>query len=49
VIDHVILDVRDQAASKRFYEQALAPLEYEIVFELDAGCGLGNGASPTSG
>jgi catechol 2,3-dioxygenase-like lactoylglutathione lyase family enzyme len=46
VIDHVILDVRDQAASKRFYEQALAPLEYEIVFELDAGCGLGQRGKP---
>ena len=25
MIDHVILDVRDYAAGKRFYEQALAP------------------------
>lgn len=46
MIDHVILDVRDYAASKRFYEQALAPLEYEVVFELGNGCGFGPGGKP---
>ena len=47
VIDHVILDVRDYAASKRFYEQALAPLEYEVVLELGGfGCGFGRAGKP---
>jgi len=42
MIDHVILNVRDYEASKRFYEQALAPLEYEVVMELGGeGCGFG--------
>jgi catechol 2,3-dioxygenase-like lactoylglutathione lyase family enzyme len=46
MIDHVSLDVRDYAASKRFYEQALAPLEYEVVLEMGSGCGLGRAGKP---
>ena len=46
MIDHVILNVRDHAASKRFYEQALAPLEYEVVMELGEGCGFGQRGKP---
>jgi len=42
VIDHVGLRVRDCAASKRFYEKALAPLGYKIVMEF-AGKGVGFG------
>jgi catechol 2,3-dioxygenase-like lactoylglutathione lyase family enzyme len=33
MIDHVTLNVRDWAASRAFYEQALAPLGYEVVKE----------------
>jgi catechol 2,3-dioxygenase-like lactoylglutathione lyase family enzyme len=46
MIDHVILDVRDYSASKRFYEQALAPLDYEIVLEIGSGCGFGHMGKP---
>jgi catechol 2,3-dioxygenase-like lactoylglutathione lyase family enzyme len=47
MIDHVILNVLDYAASKRFYEQALAPLEYEVAFELgEEGCGFGRMGKP---
>lgn len=46
MIDHVILDVRDYSASKRFYEQALAPLGYEALFEMEKGCGLGQRGKP---
>jgi catechol 2,3-dioxygenase-like lactoylglutathione lyase family enzyme len=30
-LDHVMLDVTDYAASKAFYEQALAPLGISIL------------------
>ncbi len=47
MIDHVILNVRDYAASKQFYEQALEPLGYEVVFELgEDGCGFGRSGKP---
>jgi catechol 2,3-dioxygenase-like lactoylglutathione lyase family enzyme len=32
-LDHVGLDVRDYAASKEFYEQALAPLGMKLMME----------------
>jgi catechol 2,3-dioxygenase-like lactoylglutathione lyase family enzyme len=32
-LDHVMLDVSDYAASKAFYEQALAPLGMKVVME----------------
>ena len=35
MFDHVGLNVRDYAASRSFYEQALAPLGYDVVMELD--------------
>jgi catechol 2,3-dioxygenase-like lactoylglutathione lyase family enzyme len=47
MIDHVILNVRDYAASKRFYEEALAPLGYEVVLEFGGfGCGFGRDGKP---
>ena len=46
MIDHVILNVRDSAASRRFYERALAPLDYEVVMELGASCGFGRSGKP---
>jgi catechol 2,3-dioxygenase-like lactoylglutathione lyase family enzyme len=47
-IDHVTLNVRDYDVSRRFYERALAPLGYRIVFEDDEwrGCGFGVGDKP---
>jgi len=41
VIDHVALDVRDLEASRRFYEQALRPLGYQVVTESEGFYGLG--------
>ena len=37
VIDHVGFPVSDYARSKDFYAQALAPLGYELVMEMDGG------------
>lgn len=34
MIDHTGLDVSDPAASRKFYEAALAPLGYEILMEV---------------
>lgn len=36
MIDHVILEVSDFAASKKFYEEALAPLGYRTAVELES-------------
>ena len=35
MIDHVILEVSDFGASKRFYQAALAPLGYKVAAELE--------------
>lgn len=35
MIDHIILEVSDLAASMRFYEVALAPLGYRTAMEID--------------
>jgi catechol 2,3-dioxygenase-like lactoylglutathione lyase family enzyme len=42
MFDHVGLNVRDYAASRSFYEQALAPLGYRVLmaFEQWKTCGL---------
>ena len=34
MIDHTGIDVSDPAASRRFYEQALAPLGYQVMMEI---------------
>ena len=41
MFDHVGLNVRDLAASRRFYEAALAPLGYKVLMEFPEGIGLG--------
>ena len=46
MLDHVILNIRDYAASKRFYEGALASLDYEVIIELDGSCGFGQHGKP---
>jgi catechol 2,3-dioxygenase-like lactoylglutathione lyase family enzyme len=33
VVDHVLFVVSDLAASRRFYEAALAPLGFEVMYE----------------
>jgi len=46
MIDHVALNVRDYEASKKFYEQALKPLGYEVIMEYPHACGIGVGGKP---
>ena len=46
MIDHVILNVKDVQASKRFYEKALAPLGYAVVMEFPEGVGFGLQGKP---
>lgn len=45
-IDHVNIPVSDLRASRRFYEAALAPFGYRLVYESDSslGFGLGDGS-----
>jgi catechol 2,3-dioxygenase-like lactoylglutathione lyase family enzyme len=46
MIDHLTLGVRDIAASKRFYVEALKPLGIGIIVEFPAGVGLGSEGKP---
>jgi catechol 2,3-dioxygenase-like lactoylglutathione lyase family enzyme len=48
MIDHVSVKTSDQAASRRFYEKALAPLGYEVLMEFEEGhvVGMGVGRKP---
>ncbi|HET7567037.1 MAG TPA: VOC family protein [Gaiellaceae bacterium] len=48
VFDHVGLNVGDYAASRAFYEQALAPLGYSIVMDFPEwrACGFGVESKP---
>jgi catechol 2,3-dioxygenase-like lactoylglutathione lyase family enzyme len=43
MFDHVGLNVRDYAASRAFYEQALAPLGYRVVLAFDEWKAVGFG------
>jgi catechol 2,3-dioxygenase-like lactoylglutathione lyase family enzyme len=49
MFDHVGLNVRDYAASRAFYERALAPLGYSVVTAFDEwnACGFGTEQKPT--
>jgi len=46
MIDHLGLPVSDLARSQRFYEQALAPLGYVVIMEVDGAVGFGKGGKP---
>jgi catechol 2,3-dioxygenase-like lactoylglutathione lyase family enzyme len=46
VIDHVVLNVRDYEASKRFYVEALRPMGYEVILEFERMAGLGSEGKP---
>jgi catechol 2,3-dioxygenase-like lactoylglutathione lyase family enzyme len=47
MLDHVGFVVSDYAKSKRFFEQALAPLGYELIMEFGgAAAGLGADGKP---
>jgi catechol 2,3-dioxygenase-like lactoylglutathione lyase family enzyme len=43
MIDHVTANVSDFEQAKRFYEQALAPLDYSVQMELEGAAGFGTG------
>jgi catechol 2,3-dioxygenase-like lactoylglutathione lyase family enzyme len=47
VLDHVSLPVSDLERSKRFYEEALSPLDYRLIMEHHiSGVGFGQSAKP---
>ena len=46
MLDHLALGVRDLAASKAFYEAALAPLGYGVVMEREGSVAFGPTARP---
>jgi catechol 2,3-dioxygenase-like lactoylglutathione lyase family enzyme len=46
MIDHVGLNVRDLAASKRFYERSLVAIGYELMMEFDEAAGFGKDGKP---
>jgi catechol 2,3-dioxygenase-like lactoylglutathione lyase family enzyme len=45
MIDHVTANVSDFASAKRFYEQALAPLDYSVQMDLGEAAGFGAGSA----
>ena len=46
MLDHVGLQVSDYAKSKKFYQQALALLGYELLMEFDEAAGFGKDGKP---
>lgn len=47
MLDHVALVVSDYAGSKRFYEEALAPLGYVLMMDHEiSGAGFGRDGNP---
>ena len=46
MIDHVVLNVSDLEASRRFYERALAPLGLEVLMQFPDGVGFGRAGKP---
>jgi catechol 2,3-dioxygenase-like lactoylglutathione lyase family enzyme len=46
MIDHISLNVRDTRKSRKFFEKALAPLGYEVVYTYPGGVGFGVAGKP---
>jgi len=46
MIDHLNIGVADVAASRAFYERALAPLGYTVLLQREYGVGLGRDGMP---
>jgi catechol 2,3-dioxygenase-like lactoylglutathione lyase family enzyme len=49
MLDHAAVYVSDLEAGKRFYEQALEPLGYSLVFEVEQFLGFADGEMPNFG
>jgi catechol 2,3-dioxygenase-like lactoylglutathione lyase family enzyme len=49
MLDHTAVHVSDLEAGKRFYQAALAPLGYSLVFEMGEFLGFGDGEMPDLG
>jgi catechol 2,3-dioxygenase-like lactoylglutathione lyase family enzyme len=49
MIDHTAVNVSDLEASKQFYDQALQPLGYSLVFEAGEFLGYAKGKMPSFG
>ena len=48
-IDHVAMNVTDLERSKAFYVDALGPLGYSLLYEVDDFLGFGDGQMPSLG
>lgn len=46
MIDHIGIGVSDLARARKFYEAALAPLEYTVLAEFPGAIGLGRAGKP---
>lgn len=46
MIDHIGIDVQNYEKSKAFYADALAPLGYELIMEVQGRAGFGAGGKP---
>jgi len=46
MLDHITLNVKDTTRSRKFYQKALAPLGYEIVYKYEGGVGFGVAGKP---
>lgn len=46
IIDHIGLVISDYEKSKKFYMQCLAPLQIELVMEVEGWAGLGRNQKP---
>jgi catechol 2,3-dioxygenase-like lactoylglutathione lyase family enzyme len=49
MIDHTAVNVTDLEAAKAFYTQALEPLGYSLLFEVEGFLGYGDGPAPSFG
>jgi catechol 2,3-dioxygenase-like lactoylglutathione lyase family enzyme len=49
MIDHTAVNSSDLDASKQFYNEALKPLGYSLVFEAEGFLGFGKGEMPSFG
>ena len=46
MFDHLVLNVKDIAASRAFYEKALAPLSYSVISDFGDGIGFSEAGKP---